>query len=213
MTRTAVPGAARSVEPTGDSVGGDPRDGPARMDSTNRPRTPVFLAVVGGMVVVLVIGVLVLTQLTKASPSGMFPDKLAGMTLATYVDGPAAVGEVKAMHGNPASVRIDDAYLARYEGAGADRARFWVSVSPTAAEAESLLEAMRGKVGGSGVFSQPSALSMEGTTVYFVIGPPEIGLYNYFYARDKNVYWVQIDGADEARRLDILAESVRRVTR
>lgn len=179
----------------------------------NRPRTPIFIAALAGMVVVLVIGVLVLTQLTKASPSGMFPDRLAGMTLASYVEGPAAVGEVKAMHGNPATVRIDDAYLARYEGPGADRARFWVSGSPTAADAESLLEAMRGKIGASGVFSQPSALSVEGTTVYFVSGPPEIGLYNYFYARGKNVYWVQIDGADEARRLEILAEAVKRATR
>ncbi len=213
MTRAAEPGVARTVEPPGDSIERSGQEGAAREDEGSRPRAPVFLAALAGMVVVVAIGVLALTQLTKASPVGMFPDRLAGMTLAVYVDGPTAVGEVKAMHSNPASVRIDDAYLARYEGAGGDRARFWVSVSPTGADATSLLDAMRARIGGSGVFGQPAALSVEGTTVYFVSGPPEIGLYNYFYARGRNVYWVQVDGADAARRLTILAEAVRRVTR
>lgn len=182
------------------------------MDTITRPRTPILLAVLAGTIVLLAIGVLV-AQATKAPRSGMFPDTLGDMTLAMYVDGPAAVGEVMALHGNAASVRIDNAYLARYEGAGADRARFWVSDSATAAEAASLLESMRGKVASTGVFSQPSALTVEGTTAYFVTGPPEIGLYNYFYARGRSVYWVQIDGADEARRVSILAEAVKRVTR
>ncbi len=178
----------------------------------NRPRTPILLAALVGAVVMLAIGV-VLAQATKAPRSGMFPDTLGDMKLAMYVDGPAAVGQVMALHGNVASVRIDNAYLARYEGTRADRARFWISDSATAGEAASLLESMRGKVARTGVFSQPSALTVEGTTVYFVTGPPEIGPYNYFYARGRSVYWVQIDGADEARRVSILAEAVKRVTR
>ncbi len=182
--------------------------------ATNRPRTRILLAAFVGTVVVLSIGVLLLGQAMKApSRSGMFPDRLGDMTLSMYLDGPAAVGDVQALHGNAASVRVDNAYLARYSGAGADRARFWVSDSATAAAAAALLEAMRVKIGAAGPFSRPTALTVEGTTVYFVTGPPEIGRYNYFYARGGSVFWVQIDAADEARRVAILAEAVRRVTR
>lgn len=165
----------------------------------NRRRKPVLLALLLGAGAMLAIGV-VFAQATKAPRSGIFPDRLGDMTLAMYVDGPAAMDEVRALHGNAPGVRIDNAYLARYESAGVDRARFWVSDSASAEVAAALLESMRGKVASTGVFGQPSALTVAGATVYFVTGPPEIGLYNYLYARGRHVFWVQIDAADEAGR-------------
>ncbi len=41
------------------------------MDVTNRPRTPIFLAALAGMVVVLALGVLALAQATKPPRSGL----------------------------------------------------------------------------------------------------------------------------------------------
>lgn len=176
----------------------------------NRPRTPVFLAAVAGAAVVLVLGALVVAQ-PRTPRSELFPDKLADMSLTVYVDGAAAVAEVRALHRNNSGVQMLNAYLVRYSGAGSDRARFWVSESSSDAEAASLAAAMRSTVGNSGVFSQPSPLTLEGLTAYFVTGPPEIGTYNYFYAKGRLVVWVQIDSPDEARRMDILGESVRRI--
>ncbi len=37
----------------------------------------------------------------------------------------------------------------------------------------------------------------------------ELGLYHYFYAKDKRVFWIQIDNPDEAYRIDIVRESIK----
>lgn len=174
------------------------------------PRSPILLAAVAGAAVVLALGALVVAQ-PKTPRSALFPDKLAELTLAVYADGAAAIAEVQALHRNNAGVQMVNAYLVRYSGSGADRARFWVSESASDADAASLVAAMRSTVGNSGVFSQPSPLTLEGLTAYFVTGPPEIGTYNYFYAKGRLVVWVQIDGPDQARRMDVLGESMRRI--
>jgi hypothetical protein len=178
----------------------------------NRPRTPIFLAAVAGAVVVLALGALVVAQ-PRTPSSDLFPAKLADMTLAVYVDGAAAIAEVEGLHRNNPGVKMVNAYLIRYSGSGTDRARFWVSESSSDAEAASLAAAMRSTVGNSGVFSQPSPLTLEGLTAYFVTGPPEIGTYNYFYVQGRRVFWVQIESADEARRMVVLGESMRRIGR
>lgn len=179
----------------------------------NKPRLAIFLAAIAGTVLAAFIGALAATQLIGGSRSGIFPEKLGEMTLAAYVEGPAAVAEVKALHPNDPVVQMQNAYVARYTGPGTGSARFWVSESATADEAGSLLDAMTRTVGNSGVFSQPSSVPAEGATVYFVQGPPEIGLYNYLYAIDKKVFWVQVDNPDPSRRLDILAEAISRIKR
>jgi hypothetical protein len=176
----------------------------------NRRRSPILLAALAGIGVVLALGVLVVTQ-PRTSSSKLFPDELAGMPLAVYVDGAAAIAEVQALHRDNPSVKMVNAYLVRYSGTGTARARFWVSEATSDTEAASLVAAMRSTVGNSGVFSQPVPLTLEGLAAYSVKGPPEIGTYNYFYAKGRLVVWVQIDGPDEARRMGILGESVRRI--
>lgn len=178
----------------------------------NRPQPPFLLAAMAGAAVVLALGVLVVAQ-PRTPRSDLFPDKLANMTLTVYVDGAAAIAEVQALHRNTLGVKMANAYLVRYSGSGTDRARFWASESASDADAASLVAAMRSTVGNSGVFGQPVPLTLEGLTAYFVTGPPEIGTDNYFYAKGRLVVWVQIDSPDQARRMDVLGESMRRIGR
>ena len=176
----------------------------------NRPQPPIVLATMAGAAVVLALGFLVVTQ-PRTSRSTLFPHELAGMPLAVYVDGAAAIAEVQALHRNNPGVKMANAYLVRYSGSGTDRARFWAAESTSDADAASLVAAMRSTVGNSGVFGQPVPLTLEGLTAYLVTGPPEIGTYSYFYAKGRLVVWVQIDGPDQARRMDVLGESMRRI--
>ena len=67
------------------------------------------------------------------------------------------------------------------------------------------------RVGKTGMFSDSTPMNIEGITVYFVSGNPELGLYHYFYAKDKRVFWIQIDNPDEAYRLNFMREAIKRI--
>ncbi|MFZ2412098.1 MAG: hypothetical protein WAW23_11040 [Candidatus Methanoperedens sp.] len=150
-------------------------------------------------------------QTQEKNAFGMFPEKLGDMTLALYRDGDAAMTEVKGLHGNNPDVKIENAYIANYRSTPAIKAKFWVSESKTKEEAVFLLESMNSRVGKTGMFSDSTPLNIEGITVYFVAGRPELGLYHYFYAKDKMVFWIQIDNPDEAYRLNFVKESIKRI--
>ncbi len=165
--------------------------------------------------VIFIIAVIAVTALlyqqTQKNPYGMFPENLGDMNIALYRDGDIAMNEVKGLHGNNPGVIIENAYIANYRGILGSKAKFWVSASKIREEAASLLEFMNSRVGKTGMFSESTPMNIEGITVYFVTGRPELGLYHYFYAKDKRVIWIQIDNPDEAYRLNFVKESIKRI--
>ena len=174
-----------------------------------KTRSELYLLIFIIAVIVITASAYLLTG--EKSSTGMFPDKLGDMNLALYRDGDAAMTEVKGLHGNNPGVKIENAYIANYRSSPESKAKFWVSESGTSAEAASLLEAMNLRVGKTGMFSDSTPLNIEGITVYFVSGKPELGLYHYFYSMDKKVFWIQIDDPDETYRLNFIREAIKRI--
>jgi hypothetical protein len=165
--------------------------------------------------VIFIIAVIAISGLlylqTQKNPYGMFPEKLGDMNIVLYRDGDIAMNEVKGLHGNNPGVIIENAYIANYRSTPTSKAKFWVSESKTSEEAGSLLESMNRGVGKTGMFSESTSMNIEGITVYFVSGKPELGLFHYFYAKDKMVIWIQVDNPDEAYRINIVKESIKRI--
>ena len=172
-------------------------------------KSEIYLAIF--IIAVIAATAFLYLETQEKNTTGMFPEKLGDMSLALYRDGDAAMTEVKGLHGNNPDVKIENAYIANYRSTPSSKAKFWVSESKTKEEAASLLESMNSRVGKTGMFSEPTPLDIEGITVYFVRGKPELGLYHYFYARDKRVFWIQIDNPDEAYRLNFVKESIKRI--
>jgi len=162
--------------------------------------------------IIVVLGITAfLYQQTQKSPYGMFPEKLGDMNMALYRDGEIAMNEVMGLHGNNPGVKTENAYIANYRSSTASKAKFWVSESKTTGEAVSLLESMDSGVGKTGMFSDSTSMNIEGINIYFVSGKPELGLYHYFYAKDKRVIWIQVDNPDEIYRLNFVKESIKRI--
>jgi hypothetical protein len=172
-------------------------------------KSEIYLAIF--ILAVIAVTAFLYQETQENSSTGIFPEKLGDMSLVLYRDGDAAMAEVKGLHGNNPDVKIENAYIANYRSSPAGKAKFWVSESKTKEEAESLLENMNSRVGKTGMFSEPTAMSMEGITVYFVSGRPELGLYHYYYARDKMLFWIQVDNPDEAYRLGFVRDAIRRI--
>ncbi|NJD77721.1 MAG: hypothetical protein FIB08_11610 [Candidatus Methanoperedens sp.] len=170
-------------------------------------KSEIYLAIF----IIAVIAVTAFLYLETQNPYGIFPEKLGDMTIALYRDGDTAMNEVMGLHGNSPDVKIEAAYIANYRSTPASKAKFWVSESKTREEAASLLESMNSRVGKSGMFSDSTPMNIEGITVYFVSGKPEVGLYHYFYAKDKMLFWIQVDNPDEAYRLNFVKESIKRI--
>lgn len=164
--------------------------------------------------VIFIIAIIAITailyQQTQENSYGIFPEKLGDMNIVLYRDGGIAMTEVKNLH-RGTNVEIENAFIANYRSPPANKAKFWVSESKTREEATSLLESMNKRVGKTGMFSDSTPMDMEGITVYFVSGRPELGLYHYFYAKDRMVFWIQIDNPDETYRLNFVKESIKRV--
>jgi len=172
-------------------------------------RSEIYLAIF--IIAVIAVTAFLYIQTQEKNTAGMFPEKLGDMSLALYRDGDAAMTEVKGLHGNNPGVKIENAYIADYRSTPTNKAKFWVSESKTGMEAASLLGAMNSRVGKTGMFSESTPLDIEGITVYFVSGKPELGLYHYFYAIDKRVFWIQIDNPDEAYRQNFVREAIKRI--
>lgn len=149
-------------------------------------------------------------QTQEKNEYGIFPEKLGDMNIALYREGDAAIAEVRNLHGG--AVVPENAYIANYRSSAGNKAKFWISESKDSATADSLLEAMNSRVGKTGLFTESRAMGMEGIPVYFVGGQrPELGLYHYFYAKGNKVFWLQIDSPDEAYRIGIVKESIKRI--
>ncbi|CAG0982193.1 MAG: hypothetical protein MPEBLZ_03419 [Candidatus Methanoperedens nitroreducens] len=171
-------------------------------------KSEIYLAIF--IIAVIAITSLLYVQTQLKNPYGIFPEKLGDMSISLYRDGDEAMTEVKNLH-RGADVEIENAYIANYRSAFSSKAKFWVSESKNSEEAASLLEAMNSRVGKTGMFSESTPLTIERLKVYFVTGQPELGLYHYFYARDREVFWIQVDNPDESYRLNFVREAIKRV--
>lgn len=138
---------------------------------------------------------------------GTFPEKLGGMTIALYREGGPAMAEVKNLH-RGADIQIENAYIADYRSPEGNKVKFWVSESENSDNAELLVESMNSSVGKTGMFSESIPLKISGVTVFFVTG---LGEYHYFWARDRRVFWAQINNPDEAYQQSIVRESIERI--
>lgn len=146
---------------------------------------------------------------THPESSGPFPSQLLDVTLVTSSAGEAAMAAVKGLHRNDPAVQIDRAYTASYAGATGRQATIWISGSRTSAGAASLFSAMDDTVGASGMFSEPSSITVADTRVAHVTDRD--GGHHYFYERGPLVVWIRVDGPDEAYRQRLIAEAVRRI--
>ncbi len=162
------------------------------------------------IIAVIAITALLYVKTQERNDYGIFPEKLGDMTIVLYRDGEIAMTEVKNLH-RGSNVEIEKAFIANYRSTLTNKAKFWVSESKNSEEAASLLESMNSRVGKTGMFSESTPMNIEGITVYFVTGRPEVGLYHYFYAKDKMVIWIQVDNPDEAYRLNFVKESIKRI--
>lgn len=171
-------------------------------------KSELYLAIF--IIAVIAITALLYVQTQWKNPYGIFPEKLGDMSISLYRDGDEAMKEVKNLH-RRTNVEIEKAYIANYRSTSASKAKFWVSESKNKEEAASLLEAMNGRVGKTGMFSNSTPFTIEDLKVYFVTGQPELGLYHYFYTKDKEVFWIQIDNPDEPYRLNFVREAIKRI--
>ncbi len=172
----------------------------------NRPEIYLIIFIIA----VISITALLYFMTQERNDYGIFPEKLGDMTIAFYRDGDIAMTEVKNLH-RGTNVEIENAFIADYRSTPTNKAKFWVSESKNSEEAASLLASMNSRVGKTGMFSESTPMELGGITVYFVTGRPELGLYHYFYVKDKRVFWIQIDNPDEAYRLNFVKESIKRI--
>ncbi len=145
-------------------------------------------------------------QTQETGNYGIFPEKLGDMDIALYRDGEVAISEVQNLHGG--AVVPDNAYISVYRSSSGNKVKFWVSESKSTELAESLVVAMNDMVGKTGMFSESTVNTIEGFTVYYVTG---LGEYHYFWAKDNNVFWVQINNPDETYQYSIVKESINRI--
>ncbi len=151
------------------------------------------------------------SQNYEKSTVGIFPKKLGDMSIVLYKEGDAAINEIKELHGGLPR-KIENGYVVDYTGNSSNKAKFWVSESANNNDAISLVTAMSKMVGTSGMFSNSTSMSIEGTTIYFTSGHMEhLGLYHYFYAKDNKVFWIQIDNPDELYRINFLKEAIKMI--
>ncbi|MBS4008831.1 MAG: hypothetical protein KGZ45_10485 [Clostridium sp.] len=118
------------------------------------------------------------------------PEQFAGVQLVSSESGETAMREILKLHRNP--FPLLDGLIAQYSGA--TEVTVWVSLSPTADEAEMLMERMVETMPASTVFTEESVFPLEGKQIYHVTG---MGMDHYYWLDGLYVYWVAIGAIDE----------------
>lgn len=150
---------------------------------TGRVLTGVGLAVIVAAVMAVLVANTRAPSTHAVTPDALrVPQTLAGSPLVASVRGPAALREIARLHGK----RIDavDAVVARYDNA----ITLWVSQSPTALAASSLLWRMnRRMAGGTEAFSAPQPQEVHSRTIFSTTG---LGQQHIYYQSGRSVLWV-----------------------
>lgn len=159
-----------------------------------RPRHLITLAIV---VVVLALGVWSFWgNVVDPHPGGvpvtdasLLPQSLAGLTLATSLEGAEAMTSVERLHGKGLGAGLDEAWVGDYRGAGT--ATLWVSRSPAVEDAEVLLVRMTDRIAeGDSPFTGLTPIETDGVSVYRLEG---MGQVHYYFRIGRDVYWLGID--------------------
>lgn len=150
---------------------------------TGRVLTTVGLAVIAVAIVAVLVANTGAPSNLVLTPDGLrVPQTLAGSPLVVSARGVGALREIARLHGK----RIDatDAVVARYDNG----ITLWISQSPTALAASSLLWRMnRRMAGGTEVFSTPEPKQVHNRTVFVTTG---LGQRHIYYQSERRVLWV-----------------------
>ncbi len=159
------------------------------------------------IVIVIVLAVFLHVRADQNSRYGIFPKKLGDMSIVLYEEGKPAVSAVQRLHGG-IDMHLKNAYIADYEGSSGNKAKFWVSKSENSHVAKALLAAMTGRVGKTGMFSEPVHSNIGNLTVYYVAG---LGKYHYIWTEGDRVFWLQINNPSKVYQRGIVRESENRI--
>ena len=136
------------------------------------------------------------------------PRELAGYKLVSSVSGEEAVARISKMHMFSEEVgKIVDGVIAIYAGEGGV-AHLWISVAPSASEAERLTKLMMVEMSkGDTPYTPPKLITLNGISVYYGTGS---NMYYYFFYKGRLVVWVSITGEDQLR-VAFLKELIDRI--
>ncbi len=161
------------------------------MKTNNLAKKYVFLMLI--VLFVFTSTACTLSNSTKAAPPGLteeeFPKELAELPLNHIITGDQAKAQISQLHGT--DIDITEGLVAMF-GAPDDNRQImmWISESSTKEDATKLLDIMNEKMLNNKVFSNFQEKELDGLTYYYVSG---IGLDNYYYQKDKRLYWIGIN--------------------
>ncbi|NOZ83885.1 MAG: hypothetical protein GXP60_03610 [Epsilonproteobacteria bacterium] len=158
-------------------------------------------------VVVIVLAVFLYVRADENSRYGIFPAKLADMSIVLYEEGKPAISAIQRLHGG-IDMHLKNAFIADYEGSSGNKVKFWVSKSKNNRIAKALLATMTGKIGKTGMFSKPIRSNIGDLTVYYVAG---LGKYHYIWIKGDRVFWLQINNPSKVYQRGIVRKSENRV--
>lgn len=140
------------------------------------------------------------TVTSPAAEASPLPSSIAGLSLASSVEGVEAVTAVEQLHGKPLGAGLDDAWVGEYRGSGS--ATVWVSRSAVAEDAEELLVRMTDLIAeGGSPFTGLTPIEEGGTDGYRLEG---MGQVHFYFLEGRDLYWLAIDAPLEESGLDDL---------
>ena len=144
----------------------------------------------------------------KVAPPGLteeeFPKELAELPLAHIITGDEAKTQISQLHGT--DIEITEGLVAMFGAPGDNRQMMmWISESATKEDATKLLDIMNEKMLSNKVFSNFQEKDLDGLTYYYVSG---IGLDNYYYQKDKRLYWIGINDSNSEAILQQIIDKI-----
>lgn len=127
----------------------------------------------------------------QENQNGIFPRKVAGMTMERLVTGTEALQNIGRMLG--ADITIKRAYIPSYRN-NDDQLIIWIVELSSAREAQNILEMINRQREESDAFYNYHELSYEGQEIYFTECTAEMD--HYYYSKGNWIYWVTIAADD-----------------
>ncbi len=124
----------------------------------------------------------------------LFPQQLAGMSLANAVTGSQAEQAINQMHG--ADIKVQQAVVAMYQGNGNDQLVIYYSEAKNEQDAAALFKSMDQKVPASKAFQNYKSVKIDGREYKSVTSSD--GMQHFYWLTGKRVMWVGIIAANPA---------------
>ncbi len=129
----------------------------------------------------------------------LFPQQLAGMTLANAITGSQAEQAISQLHGT--DIKIQNPVVAMYQGNGNDQMVIYYSEAQTEQDAAKLFKAMDDKVPSSKAFQNYKSVKIDGREYKSVTSSD--GMQHFYWVSSKRVMWV---GIIAANAVDVLKQ-------